>query len=281
MMSEKTSKLAPQVKLANGVLMPRIGLGSWPMNDAQASVAVAQALRLGWRHVDTAENYGNESGVGQGIRDSGIPRAEIFVTSKFNKQWHSIAGVRQACEASLKRLGLDYLDLFLIHWPNPQQDRFVEAFQGLVEVMNAGLVRAIGVSNFKPHHLQKLFDNQLVPHVNQIQLDPYHNRDDIVALHQAKGIVTESWSPIGRGGPLLSDPVILSIAQQLDKTPGQIILRWHVEHGYVPLPKSASASRQQQNVQVFDFSLTPSQIQAIDALHHPNTDMLDADVFGH
>ena len=150
--------LAPMVSLANGVQMPHLGLGTWPMDDAQAAVAVEQALRLGYRLIDTAENYGNETGVGEGLRRSGVARSGIFVTTKFNRRWHSVAGARAATEASLKRLGLDHVDLMLVHWPNPDQDRYVEAFAGLARVMEAGLARAIGVSNFKPAHLRKLLD---------------------------------------------------------------------------------------------------------------------------
>jgi 2,5-diketo-D-gluconate reductase A len=272
---------APVVALSNGVEMPRVALGTWPMDDAEAAFRVAQALCIGYRHVDTAENYGNETGVGEAIRKSGVPREKIFVTTKFNKKWHSRAGVRTACEAALKRLDTDYIDLFLVHWPNPGQNRYVEAFQGLVEVRKAGLVRAIGVSNFKPAHLQRLFDEGLVPQVNQIHLDPYHRRDDLVALHQAKGIVTESWSPVGRAGTILSDPSILAIASEHGRTVGQIILRWHVEHGLVPAPKSSDPLRQAQNLDIFSFKLSPEQMKVLDSLDRPDPEMLDSDVFGH
>ena len=203
---------APTLALANGVKMPQLGLGTWPMNDAEAAVTVAAALDMGYRLIDTAENYENERGVGEGIRQSGVARADIFVTTKFNRKWHSVDGARAACEASLERLGLDYLDLLLVHWPNPDQGRYVEAYQGLVRLLEAGLVRAIGTSNFKPAHLQKLFDLGLVPHLNQIQLDPYHLRDDLVAIHRAKGIVTGAWRPLGCGNAMLADPTIVSAA---------------------------------------------------------------------
>jgi len=273
--------LAPTVTLANGVELPRIGLGTWPMNDAEAAVCVARAIQLGYRHVDTAEAYGNEAGVGEGVRTSGVARNEIFVTSKFQKKWHSVAGVRAACEASLKRLGLEHIDLYLIHWPNPDQNRYVEAFQGLVEVLKAGLVRSIGVSNFKPAHLQKLFDAGFVPHVNQIQIDPYRRRDDVAALDAAKGIVTESWSPIDRAGPMLSEPAVRAAAEGHGRTQAQIVLRWHVEHGYVPVPKSSDPTRQAQNLNVFDFALTAAERAALDALDRPDPHMFDSDVFGH
>lgn len=280
-MTETNIRVAPTVQLDNDVHMPAIGLGTWPMDDAEAAVAVARAIQLGWRHVDTAENYGNETGVGQAIRACGVPRREIFVTSKFNRQWHSIKGVRSACEASLKRLGLDYLDLFLIHWPNPDQDRYVEAFHGLLEVQAAGLVRCIGTSNFKPAHLQRLFDLGLAPRVNQIQLDPYHRRDDLAAIHSAKRIVTTTWSPVDRGGALLSDPAVLAAAAAHKRTPGQIVLRWHVEHGYVPLPKSSDPTRQAQNLDVFDFELTAEERKTLGALDRGGQGVVDSDAFGH
>lgn len=276
-----TIALAPTLTLRNGVNMPQLGLGTWPMDDAQAASAVATALGIGYRLIDTAENYGNERGVGEGMRDSRVPRAEIFVTSKFNRQWHSIAGARDACEASLKRLGLDYIDLLLIHWPNPAQNRYVEAFEGLVRLLDAGLVRAIGTSNFKPAHLQRLFDAGLVPHVNQIQLDPYHHRDDLVAIHAAKGIITETWSPLGRGGEMLEDPAILKAAAHHGRTTAQVVLRWHTQQGFIPTPKSADPARQAQNLDIFDFTLTAEEMAAISALDRPDPNMFDADIFGH
>lgn len=272
---------APQLALSNGVEMPRLGLGTWPMDDAMAATAVAGALRMGYRLIDTAENYGNERGVGEGIRNAGIDRDEIFVTTKFNRNWHSVAGAREACEASLARLGLDYLDLLLVHWPNPDQDHYVDAFHGLVRLLEAGLVRAIGTSNFKPAHLQRLFDHGLVPHVNQIQLDPYHLRSDLVELHRARGIVTETWSPIGRGGRLLADPVIAAVAARHGRSPAQVVLRWHTQLGYVPAPKSADPVRQAENLDIFGFTLSAEDMAALGGLDRPDPGMLDADRFGH
>lgn len=271
----------PTRTLSGGVEMPAIGLGTWPMDDAEATTAVATALRLGYRLIDTAENYGNERGVGAAIRAAGVPRDEIFVTSKFNARWHGVAGVRTACEASLARLGLDRLDLLLIHWPNPGQDRYVEAMEGLMRVREAGLVRAIGVSNFKPAHLARLFAAGLTPQVSQIQLDPTHRRDDLDQIHRAHGIVTETWSPIGRGGTLLAEPAVTEAAAELGRTPAQVVLRWHVEHGWIPLPKSSDPKRQKENLEIFDFALTPAQRDRLDGLDRPDPQMLDADVFGH
>lgn len=272
---------APTVALKNGVTMPQLGLGTWPMDDREAAVAVAAALSMGYRLVDTAENYGNERGVGEGVRRSGVARSEIFLTTKFNRQWHSIDGARKACEASLERLGVDYLDLLLVHWPNPDQDRYVEAFQGLVRLLDAGLVRSIGTSNFKPAHLQRLIDLDLVPHVNQIQLDPYHRRDDLVAVHRARGIATETWSPIGRAGAMLHDSVIVGAARRHGRTPAQVVLRWHVQQGFVTVPKSADPKRQAENLDVFGFALSADEMAALDALGRPDPAMFDADSFGH
>lgn len=272
---------APTVTLANGVEMPRLGLGTWPMTDDEAAKAVSTAIETGYRLIDTAENYKNETGVGRGIRDAGVARDEVFLTTKMNKQWHSVDGARRACEASLERLGLDYIDLFLIHWPNPDQGTYVEAFEGLTRLLDAGLVRAIGTSNFLPHHLNDLFAAGFVPHVNQIQLDPYHLRPDITAIHAEKGIVTESWSPIGRAGEMLADPAITRIAEAHGKTPAQIVLRWQVQSGFVPAPKSADPERQAQNLDVFGFALTESDMAALNGLDRPDPDMLDANSFGH
>lgn len=272
---------ADTVALAGGVQLPQMGLGTWPMNDDEAAVAVKSALQIGYRHLDTAENYRNEVGVGQGIRDSGVAREEIFVTTKFNKEWHSVEGARTACEASLKRLGLDYVDLLLIHWPNPAQDRYVQAFEGLLKLRDAGLVRTVGVSNFKVAHLQKLFDAGLTPQVNQIELSPTRPRKDLVALHRAHGIVTESWSPLDRGGDLLKADTIQKAAAAHGVTPAQVVLRWHVQQGLVAIPKSADPERQRLNLDVFGFALSAAEMAAIDALEQPEPKLLDADRFGH
>jgi len=272
---------APLLTLSNGVEMPRLGLGTWPMNDSEAAETVALALDMGYRLIDTAENYENERGVGEGIRRAGVARGELFVTTKFNRKWHSVEGARQACEASLERLGLDYIDLFLVHWPNPDQGRYVEAFEGLVKLREAGLVRAIGTSNFKPAHLQQLFDRGLCPQVNQIHLDPWHARSDHIEVHEARGIVTESWSPLGRANAMLADPVILDVARRHGRTPAQVILRWHTQLGYVPIPKSSNPTRLAENLDVFGFELSAEELAAIGALDRPDPEMLDSDVFGH
>lgn len=272
---------APTLTLANGVEMPQLGLGTWPMNDAEAAVTVAAALDMGYRLIDTAENYENERGVGEGIRQSGVARADIFVTTKFNRKWHSVDGAHAACEASLERLGLDYIDLLLVHWPNPDQGRYVEAYQGLVHLLEAGLVKSIGTSNFKPAHLQKLFDLGLVPHLNQIQLDPYHLRDDLVEIHRAKGIVTGAWRPLGCGNAMLADPVIGAVAERHGRTTAQVILRWLTQQGFVATPKSSNPTRMAQNLDIFGFSLSADEMALLGTLDRPDPEMFDADSFGH
>ncbi len=271
----------PTLKLKSGGELPQLGLGTWPMDDAQAAAAVALAIGQGYRLIDTAENYRNEQGVGEGIRAAGLPREALFVTSKFNREWHSVAGARQACINSLQRLGLDYLDLLLIHWPNPQQGRYVEAFDGLQQLQREGLVRAIGTSNFKPAHLHTLLQHGMVPEVNQIQLDPYHPRAELIPLHAQHGIITQAWSPLGRAGELLADPVVVDIARQHDKTAAQIVLRWSTQSGFVAIPKSADRVRLQQNLSIFEFSLTEEDMQRLSELGRADPDMLDADLFGH
>jgi 2,5-diketo-D-gluconate reductase A len=272
----------PTVELANGVSMPAIGLGTWPMDDAGAEVAVAEALRTGYRLVDTAENYGNEVGVGRGIRASGIDRDEVFVTTKFNERWHGRVEAHRAFANSAERLGLDRIDLLLIHWPNPRRDRYVDAWRGLIELLDEGAVRAIGVSNFMPAHLTRLLEETgVAPHVNQIELDPRHSRVDERAFDEEHGIVTESWSPIGSGGDLLAQPTIAEVAQRHSRTPAQVVLRWHVQLGLVPIPKTSRPDRMAENLDVFDFRLDEEDMTALAGLEGTGDDVVDAERFGH
>jgi 2,5-diketo-D-gluconate reductase A len=271
----------PTVTLANGVAMPALGFGTSPMGDAQTETAVTAALGAGYRLIDTAENYGNEGGVGRGIRASGVDRDELFVTTKFNKRWHDEDGVRQALENSAERLGLEVIDLLLIHWPNPLQDRYVQAWRGMIRLLEAGQVRAIGVSNFKPEHLDRLRDETgVVPHVNQIELDPRHSRPEERAYHREHGIVTESWSPLGAGNDLLTVPTIVDLAERRERTPAQIVLRWHVQLGTIPIPKTATPSRMTENLDVFDFELTDDEMAELAQLDGTD-DVMDSDRFGH
>ena len=273
---------APLIRLASGHGIPQIGLGTWPLNDTEVAEVIASAFELGYRHVDTAENYGNEAGVGEGIRRSGVPREEVFVTSKFNREWHSVEGVREAWERSARRLGLEYLDLFLVHWPNPDQGTYVQAWEGLLELRDEGKVRSIGVSNFTPEHLDEIITATGVgPDVNQIQLSPYWVQHRARAFHQAHAIVTESYSPIGRGQDLLSEPVVVSAAEAHGVTPAQAVLRWHTQQGLVAIPKTASRERLAANLDVFGFDLTEDEISAIGALDGKGPAAADPNSFGH
>jgi 2,5-diketo-D-gluconate reductase A len=270
----------PTVTLSHGSAMPRVGLGTSPMNDADAERAVNLALELGYRLVDTAEDYRNEVGVGRALR--GVPRNEVFVTSKFNARWHSVEGPRVAFEASAEKLGMEYLDLLLIHWPNPRQDRYVEAWRGLIALREAGLVRAIGTSNFKPAHLQRLIDETgEAPEVNQVQLSPVWAKAAEREFHAAHGIVTEAWSPLGKGTELLSHPAVQEIAKAHERTPGQVVLRWETQHDVVPIPKSSDRSRLEDNLAVFDFDLTDAELAALSALDGTAKPAADSDRAGH
>jgi 2,5-diketo-D-gluconate reductase A len=272
----------PNVTLANGIEMPALGLGTSPMGDGQAESIVAAALQAGYRLIDTAENYRNEAGVGRGIRASGVDRDEVFVTTKFNERWHGEAEAQQAFANSAERLGLDRIDLLLIHWPNPRKDRYVEAWRGLLRLLEDGKVRAIGVSNFKPAHLDRLLgETGVAPHVNQIELDPTHSRPEERAYHAAHGIVTESWSPIGAGGDLLANPTIVDLAGRRSKTPAQIVLRWHVQLGLVPIPKTSKPERLAENKDVFDFELDQGEMDELASIDGGDAGVTDADRFGH
>jgi 2,5-diketo-D-gluconate reductase A len=273
----------PTLTLAHGARMPQIGLGTSPMDDAATERAVAQALELGYRLVDTAENYGNEEGVGRGVVASGVPREQVFVTTKFNKRWHGVKEARVACERSLERLGLDYLDLLLIHWPNPGQDRYVDAFAGLIELRENGLIRAAGTSNFKPAHIDRVIaETGQAPEVNQIQLNPLVSREGPRAYDSAHDIVTESWSPFGGGGvEVLRHPTVVEVAERVGRLPAQVVLRWNVQLGLVAIPKSSDPGRLEANLMVFDFELSAPDMAALSALDQGEESATDSDVFGH
>jgi 2,5-diketo-D-gluconate reductase A len=273
---------APVTKLRHGAELPRIGLGTWPMSDAEAEIAVAQAIELGYRLVDTAYQYGNEVGVGRGLRASGLSREELFVTTKLNGEWHGYEAAQEAWARSVEALGVDYLDLFLIHWPLPALDRYVDAWRGLATLLEDGRVRAIGLSNFKPAHIERLLaETGVTPDVNQIQLDPTHTRDASRAFHAAHGIATQAWSPLALGGELLAEPTIAQIAERHGRTPAQVVLRWHVELGVSAVPKSSSPARMAENIAIFDFALAPEEIAAISRLDLGEAAAADSDLIGH
>lgn len=271
---------APMITLPGGTTAPQVALGTWPMNDEEVAQALGAALEIGYRHVDTAENYENERGVGRAIAESSVPRSDLFVTTKFNKRWH--ADPRAGVEGNLERLGMDYVDLILIHWPNPAQAQYVTAWEGLVGLREERLVKAIGMSNFRAEHIEDcVAATGVLPAVNQIELHPYLDRAEERAYHAERGIVTESWSPLGRGNGLLDEDVVRSAAQRHGKTPGQIILRWHVELGLMFAAKSADPQRLRDNLDIFDFSLSREEVEALTALSNPDLSPVDSRRFGH
>jgi 2,5-diketo-D-gluconate reductase A len=275
--------IATTLPLRNGAEIPTLGLGTSPLVGDESVRQVRTALEAGYRLIDTAENYRNEEAVGQAIRESSIDRSEIFITTKFNRHWHSVDRVRQAYQASLKRLGVDYIDLLLVHWPNPDQDRYVDAVRGLQAMLDNGGLRAIGTSNFKPAHLQRVLDETgITPDVNQIELNPYATRNASRDYHAAHGIVTESYSPIGASGAeLRNDPVITAIAKDHGKSPTQVVLRWHIQLGLVAIPRSSNPGRIAENIDIFDFELTEEEMTKITALDRGESEITDSDVFGH
>ena len=272
----------PTLPLLHGAAMPRIGLGTWPMGDREAERAVAEALAMGYRLVDTAHAYGNEAGVGRGLRASGVPRDEVFVITKLNAEWHGVDGAREAWEMSARALGLEWIDLMLIHWPNPRRDRYAEAFAGLVRLMDGGLLRAVGVSNFKPAHVERVVGaTGILPDVNQIELNPYTARPEARAHDEALGIATQSWAPIGKGGGLLAEPAVAAVAAAHGRTPAQVVLRWHLELGCVPIPKSSDPGRLRENLAVFDFTLSEDEVRKLSELDRGEDTAVDSDVYGH
>jgi 2,5-diketo-D-gluconate reductase A len=274
---------APTVRLRNGAELPVLGLGTWPLQGAECAAAVRTAIDAGYRLVDTAENYRNEDGVGQGLRESGLDRKDMFITTKFNRAWHSVEGVRRAWAASLERLGVDYIDLFMVHWPNPDQDGYVDAVRGLKALLDDGLIRAIGVSNFKPAHLDRVLEETgIAPDVNQIHLTPFATRAATRSYDAEHGIVTESYSPIGGAGEdLRADPLLAEVAGRHQKSAAQVVLRWHVQQGLVAIPKSADPGRIAENIDIFDFELTADEMAAISALDRGEAGLTDSDLFGH
>ena len=257
-----------------------MGFGTYSLRGAEGVAAVRSALELGYRLIDTAELYGNEVEVGEGWRQSGVAREQVFITTKFNRCWHSVDGACQAAAASLERLGVDYLDLLLIHWPNPDQGMYVEAFKGLLKLLDEGVVRAVGTSNFKPAHLERVREEMgASPHVNQINLTPWAQRRAAVAYHQSHGVLTESWSPIKAAG-LLSDPVVTRVAAAHEATPAQVVLRWHTQHGHLPIPKSASPARQAENLASWDLTLSEAEMASLDGLDRGEVGITDSDVYG-
>lgn len=276
---DTTDADVPRLRLLHGHSIPRIGLGTWPMLEEECEASVRFAVRSGYRLVDTAFQYRNEEAVGRGIRTAGIARSELFISSKFNKESHSVDGVQRAYDESLRKLGLDYLDMFMCHWPVPALGRYVDAWKGLVKLLEEGRVKAIGVSNFKPSHLREVVDaTGVAPDVNQIQLSPDLARTEPRAVHRLLGTVTEAWSPIGRSSGLRADPTIIEIARRLNKSPAQILLRWHVQQDIVPIPQASDPLWLKENLSVFDFSLSADVMAAIRRLDQGERAARDSDM---
>ena len=269
----------PTITLNNGVVIPQLGFGVFQITPDDTKQATLDALEVGYRHIDTAEMYGNEKQVGEAVAASGLDRSEIFVTSKLNNGFHARDAALAAFDGTLEALGFDYLDLFLIHWPLPTISDFVETWKAMQELYVSGRVKAIGVSNFQAAHLQRLFDEtSIVPAVNQIEVHPYLAQDTLRAFDAAHGIATEAWSPIAQG-KVLGDEVIVSIAEKVGKTPAQVTLRWHIQRGDIVFPKSVTRSRVEENFAIFDFELADDDIQSITELDRNERTGPDPDTF--
>ncbi|AEN14160.1 MULTISPECIES: aldo/keto reductase [unclassified Streptomyces] len=257
---------SPTVTLNNGTTVPQLGFGVFQVPDEETTAVVTSALEAGYRSIDTAAVYGNEAGVGRALAQSGIPRDELFVTTKLWNDDQGHDATLAAFDASLDKLGLDHVDLYLIHWPTPARDLYLDTWRALEKLAADGRIRAAGVSNFQPAHLRRLIDaSSLLPAVNQIELHPGLQQNELRALHAEHGIATEAWSPLAQGA-LLDDEVLVSLAERHGKTPAQVVLRWHLQLGNVVIPKSVTPARIRQNIDVFDFELSDADMAAIAGL---------------
>ncbi|WP_370618014.1 aldo/keto reductase [Mumia sp. Pv 4-285] len=255
---------APTTTMTDGHELPLLGLGTYPMDDSEAAEAVRGALDVGYRLIDTAASYGNEAGVGQGIATSDVPRDEIVVTTKLRGEHQGYEATLRAFAQSRERLGLEYVDLYLIHWPLPRLDLYVDSWKAMIQLRDDGLVNSLGVSNFTPEQIARLVDETGVgPVVNQIELHPHFVQESMRAYDAEQGIVTEGWQPLARKTDLLAQADLAEIAEQHSVTPGQVVLRWHVQSGVVPIPKSSSPQRQRENLDVFGFTLSESEMARV------------------
>jgi 2,5-diketo-D-gluconate reductase A len=277
-MTTSTTRI-PNVTLSDGELIPQLGFGVFQVPPKETTEAVTRALAAGYRHIDTAAAYRNEAGVGQAIHASGLDRDEVFVTTKCFNDNHGHEEAKRALKASLHQLEMEHVDLYLIHWPVPSQDKYVETWQAFIELQQEGLVRSIGVSNFQPAHLERIISETGVkPTVNQVELHPRFQQIGLRREHQELGIVTEAWSPLAQGR-VLDDPTITAIAQAHGKTPGQVVIRWHLQLGNVVIPKSVTPERIIENFDVIDFTLSPKEMAAIDELDAGERTGPDPDTF--
>jgi 2,5-diketo-D-gluconate reductase A len=272
----------PDIMLNNGQPIPQLGFGVFLVEPEDTAEAVSTALEVGYRHIDTAEMYGNEKEVGEAIAKSGLDRSEVFVTSKLSNSSHRPEDARQAFDQTLKSLGFDYIDLFLIHWPLPMKydGDFVSTWETLGEFYRDGRARSIGVSNFQPHHLRRLHaQSDIPPAVNQIEVSPYLTQNDLRVFCAEHQIAIEAWSPLARGGELLEDPAVTQIAKSSGKTPAQVVLRWHIERGDIVFPKSVTPARIRENFDIFDFDLPGEEVAMISALNRDQRTGPDPDTF--
>ncbi|HWT95749.1 MAG TPA: aldo/keto reductase [Solirubrobacteraceae bacterium] len=269
----------PRIALRDDGQIHQLGFGVFKIPPEDTVEAVVRAFDVGYRHIDTAAAYGNEAQVGQAFRASGLPREDVFITTKCFNDHHGYEQAKHAFKESLDKLELDYVDLYLIHWPIPSLDKYVETWKAFVELQKDGFVRSIGVSNFQPAHLDRIVEETgVTPAVNQIELHPYLQQHGLIQEHADRGIVTEAWSPLGQG-TVLEDPAIADIAQATGKTPGQVVLRWHVQLGNVVFPKSATPERIAENFDIWDFHLTDAQMEAIRAVDKGERIGPDPDTF--
>ncbi|SDE24421.1 aldo/keto reductase [Glycomyces harbinensis] len=260
------SELSTSITLSGGAVIPRYGYGTFRIDDAEVAAAVTAALDTGYRLIDTAVGYQNEVGVGRAIGAAGLGREEIFLTSKV---WdHGYDEVRRNLDESLERLGTDYLDLYLLHWPRPDVDKYVESWRALVDARSEGLIRSAGVSNFTIEHLARVeAETGAAPEVNQVELHPYFSQPELRAYHEEHGVVTESWGPLGlRAEGLFEEPAVQAVAKAQGRTPAQVVLRWNLQRGNVVIPKSVTPARIAENWEVLDFALTDDELASIDAL---------------
>ena len=272
----------PDITLNDGKAIPQFGFGVFKINPGDTGQAVTAALRAGYRHIDTAQMYGNEKEVGEAIARSGLDRSDVFVTSKLGNANHRPDDARHAFYRSVSALGCEYVDLFLIHWPLPTRygGDFVSTWQALEEFYRDGRAHSIGVSNFQPHHLRRLLDEcEVIPAVNQIEVHPYLTQDGVRAFCAGHRIAVEAWSPLARGGKLLAEPVIAATARRVGKSPAQVVLRWHIERGDIVFPKSVTPARIKENIGIFDFRLTAEDVEAIGALNRNERTGPDPDTF--
>jgi 2,5-diketo-D-gluconate reductase A len=271
----------PNIQLNNGVEIPQFGFGVFQVPPGETEQAVRDAFDAGYRHIDTAQMYQNEEGVGRALAASGLARDEVFITTKLNNDSHGHEAALRALDGSLKKLGVDQVDLFLIHWPRPKDGRYVETWQAFEKIAAEGKARSIGVSNFTVEHLERLAaETETVPAVNQIELHPLFPQNELRRYHADHRIVTEAWSPIGQGGDLLQEPTLATLAENYGKTPAQVVLRWHVQLGNIVFPKSTRPERMRENIDVFDFELSDDDMQAVSSLDTGTRMGPDPDEFG-